>query len=274
MNIIIRLTNKCTQSCKHCLFCCSEDNNQHMIPNVAKDIVDFLHKQKFSAISTPTTEYFQLMGGEIFLNPYYKQILDIFCNTANKILITTNGDWIEKDLSFPYDLWKKGYSKKIKFRISLTQYHNKKYENDLRYWCWKNKSDFKEICIIDAVNKLIPNERVINNKLKEKYVTCKIINSIWFDELGNLYTCPLFNYKIGNIYNECFKYDDKLVNSIFHNIEFLIRRHSGLSCITCQDLYKKYLKYCKNEMKDEIDIPYYYSCFEHDLDIKKELHEY
>jgi len=88
----IRITLKCTQSCSHCCFDCSPKNETHMSVEMAKNVAQFLISNEVYGIN--------LMGGEIFCNPNWKEILDILIPATNYARIVTNGDWSITDDGF------------------------------------------------------------------------------------------------------------------------------------------------------------------------------
>lgn len=69
LNPTIRITDKCTQSCKHCCYSCSPDNNTMMSIDMAKQIKQFLTNNNIKACT--------LMGGEFFMHPQWKHVCQI-----------------------------------------------------------------------------------------------------------------------------------------------------------------------------------------------------
>jgi len=89
----IRITLKCTQACKHCCFESSPTKDTHMTVDSAKKIAQFLIKNEIYSVN--------LMGGEIYCNPDWREILDIIIPTVRYARIVSNGDWAvdEKDFA-------------------------------------------------------------------------------------------------------------------------------------------------------------------------------
>jgi hypothetical protein len=81
----IRITLKCTQSCRHCCYESSPEKEVHMSIDSAKKIAEFLTKNEVHSVN--------LMGGEIFCNPDWREILDIIIPTVKYARIVSNGDW-------------------------------------------------------------------------------------------------------------------------------------------------------------------------------------
>ena len=85
----IRITTRCTQACSHCCFTCSPKRNEMMSVEMSRTIAQFL---KANGIDT-----LNLMGGEIFCNPDWAEIVDILCEGCLHVRIVTNGDWVGTD---------------------------------------------------------------------------------------------------------------------------------------------------------------------------------
>jgi len=88
----IRITLKCTQSCSHCCYSCSPTKDTHMSVDTAKKIASFLIKNEVYSVN--------LMGGEIFCNPDWREILDVIIPTVNYVRIVSNGDWAVEQPDF------------------------------------------------------------------------------------------------------------------------------------------------------------------------------
>jgi len=88
----IRVTLKCTQACSHCCFESSPELDQHMSVKTAKKVARFIEANNIFSIN--------LMGGEVFCNPNYKEIVKIFANTGRRIRLVSNGDWVKEEPGF------------------------------------------------------------------------------------------------------------------------------------------------------------------------------
>ena len=89
----IRITLKCTQSCRHCCYESSPTKETHMSVESAKKIAKFLVSNEIYSIN--------LMGGEVFCNPNWREILDIILPTVKYVRIVSNGDWAVDEPTFP-----------------------------------------------------------------------------------------------------------------------------------------------------------------------------
>jgi len=92
LNATIRITLKCTQACTHCCYDCSPKKEVHMTVAMARKISEFLKNNEVYMIN--------LMGGEIFCNPNWKEILDLIIPTVKIIRIVSNGDWAKNEPEF------------------------------------------------------------------------------------------------------------------------------------------------------------------------------
>jgi len=86
---IIRVTTRCTQACSHCCFSCSPTRDDHMTVAVARDTAQFMKANEILAAS--------IMGGEVFCNPDWREILPILLADLAYCRIVTNGDWVGTD---------------------------------------------------------------------------------------------------------------------------------------------------------------------------------
>ena len=110
----VRITNKCTQECRHCCFASSPRSNIMMTPGMAKDVNQFCQVNGILRLN--------LMGGEIFCNPEWYEILQTL--TAGMIItrIVTNGDLVKKNRG-KLKLLSNSHKEKIYFSISTDRFH-------------------------------------------------------------------------------------------------------------------------------------------------------
>jgi hypothetical protein len=92
LHATIRITLKCTQSCSHCCYSCSPTKDTHMTIETAKKIAEFLIKNEVHEIN--------LMGGEMYCNPDWREILDILVPSVKIARMVTNGDWAINEPDF------------------------------------------------------------------------------------------------------------------------------------------------------------------------------
>ena len=88
----IRITLKCTQSCSHCCFESSPKLETHMSVETATNISKFLINNEVHSVN--------IMGGEVFCNPHWREILDLIVPSVKVARIVSNGDWAASDENF------------------------------------------------------------------------------------------------------------------------------------------------------------------------------
>lgn len=120
----IRITTKCTQSCRHCCWECSPKSNDFMSISVAKQIATFIKKNDIN--------YCTIMGGEFFCHPEWKTILKIIIPTVKICRLVTNGDWgknkyVSKFLS--------QFKENLLVSISEDNWHTNKYAEKAKQQC-------------------------------------------------------------------------------------------------------------------------------------------
>lgn len=213
---------------KHCGFSCSINNNTHMTIDTCNNLIDFINKYNI--------DYVQLMGGELYLNPDYKYIIEkiLNCKSIIQARIVTNGDWFINDRSFIKLFYK--FKNKVFFAISLDQYHNDigRYNNLINLVHNSNLSYniIKEIADRDVVP--IGNARInkINIRYNTGYCSAGVTDRLTINENGDISKCFFGLYKIGNI-NDYFYYNKNM--TILSTIKNIIR--NNIFCTNCQDIY-------------------------------------
>lgn len=123
----VRITLKCTQSCSHCCFKSSPQKETHMTINSAKKIAQFLNKNEVNSVN--------LMGGEIYCNPDWREILDIIIPSVKFARIVSNGDWATDEPSFAEHIAKHPTAYVM---ISKDQWHTNKNIKKARQLLLKN----------------------------------------------------------------------------------------------------------------------------------------
>ena len=112
----IRITNKCTQECLHCCFASSPKSNIMMTSEMAKDVNQFCRVNGILRLN--------LMGGEIFCNPEWYEILQILTTEMIMTRIVTNGDLVTvKKNQEKLKLLSDSHREKIYFCISTDRFH-------------------------------------------------------------------------------------------------------------------------------------------------------
>ena len=123
---VIRITNKCTQSCRHCCFSCSPKLNDHMSIDTALSLSSFLQMYGIKKVS--------IMGGEFFCNPNWLEIFKILLPHLDYCRLVTNGDWAE-DEDFLRQL--SPYNRQIALAISEDRWHSNRYTRQAVEQCEK-----------------------------------------------------------------------------------------------------------------------------------------
>ena len=111
----VRITLKCTQSCKHCCYSSSPKQETHMSVETARIVADFLKSNEIIVVN--------LMGGEIFCNPDWREIIDLIIPAVKITRIVSNGDWVEHEKEFAEYV---GKHKNCYVCISKDQWHTNK----------------------------------------------------------------------------------------------------------------------------------------------------
>ena len=92
LSATIRITDKCTQSCAHCCFSCTPKSDKFMSITTATNIAKFLKNNPVHDVN--------LMGGEIYCHPRYKQILEHIIPSVKIARVVSNGDWADDHPAF------------------------------------------------------------------------------------------------------------------------------------------------------------------------------
>lgn len=112
----IRITNKCTQTCKHCCYESSPSSNIHMSVTQSEKTAKFLRNNNIN--------YCQIMGGEFFCNPDWFDIMSILVDSVRFTRIVSNGDWAQSDkVREMLITFINSHKDKIKISISNDKWH-------------------------------------------------------------------------------------------------------------------------------------------------------
>jgi hypothetical protein len=218
LSATIRITTKCTQKCNHCCFSCSPDSKDMMTIKTAKNISLFIKNNGISNIN--------LMGGEIFCNPNYKNILsELIPAASDRVRLVTNSDWVEQDKSFIEFISK---FKNIYLALSRDKFHTNKHVNEAEK-ILKEKNIPYVISDKDIVNdnSVVPIGRASFGYGFYSSMGCYCHNPEHFynfliDELGEIYKCGMGVWNYANIndyinggFRERFKYFNKVFYKTF-----------------------------------------------------------
>ncbi len=216
LSATIRITTKCTQSCNHCCFSCSPISNDMMTIETAKNIAIFIkNNQSITKIN--------LMGGEIFCNPSYKEILSELIPTVKHTRIVTNSDWVKHDKSFAEFI---SQFKNIHLALSNDKFHTNRYIEDAQHIL----TDHNIIYYIDDEN-IVNDESIVPiGRAKFEYNVYSSFScychkpdrkySFLIDELGKIYKCGFGVWDYDNIKNHLnggFNERFKEFNKVFYN---------------------------------------------------------
>lgn len=214
----IRITTKCTQACRHCCFSCSPKKNDMMTVEQAEKVAAFLRKYEIS--------YANIMGGEFFCNPEWKEILNIILREVKVARIVTNGDWAEneevkeelKDL-MTSPLVK---TKCVYFCISSDKWHNGKNIDPALEWLRENEIRGNKGAMEDRA--VVPIGRGWEYSTFYSSLGCYCRHketrySFLIDENGDVYKCPFGLLKIfnvgdteGNFFERFREVNEKMIN--------------------------------------------------------------
>lgn len=224
----IRLTLKCTQVCKHCCFECSPNNDVHMSVDTAKKVAVFLIKNEINSVN--------IMGGEIFCNPNWREILDHIIPSVKRARIVTNGDWAKENPEFAEYFSK---HENCWVAISNDRWHTNKYVEQAH----ESLTKHNVISFVSDLNEteegLVPIGRAENSFGLYSMFGCYCHNpekmyTFLIDEVGAIFKCGfgVWNYaNIDDYLEGGFASRFKEFNKVFYNT-FIS------SCAKCIRAYK------------------------------------
>lgn len=163
---VIRITTKCTQSCHHCCFSCSPKCDEMMSIETANDIANF--------ITNNNIEYAEIMGGEFYMNPLWKQIIEIIVPKLKVVRLVTNGDWATTE-KVPKIL---SQFKNIFVAISNDRWHTNKHVKNAKKLCEKYK---------------IKHEIADEERTKESSIVPVGRSALGFSSLYGMFSCYCHN---------------------------------------------------------------------------------
>jgi hypothetical protein len=224
----IRITTKCTQSCSHCCFSCSPDNNIFMSTETASKIKMFL-------INNNINKRINIMGGEFFCNPDWREIIDIMVHDIDIVRLVTNGDWDENIIS------QLSKYKNLYLAISYDQWHNNENFNRAIKLC--NDYNIKYVSgegTLDSKGIVPIGRSSFSSQSCYSFFNCYCQNptkmyTFLIDEIGDIFKCSfgVWNYDNINEYlNGGFSKRFKEFNTKFYDV-FIS------NCEKCQSIYKR-----------------------------------
>lgn len=189
----IRITLKCTQACSHCCYSSSPTQETHMTVDMAKRVAQFLIKNEIYSVN--------LMGGEIFCNPNWREIVDLIIPTVKMTRIVSNGDWVEGDKKFAEYLSK---HENCYVCISKDQWHTNKNIKKAERLLIKNNILAKTSELDEQEFNLVPvGNAAFNGGLYSMFGTyCSNPEhhySFLIDETGDIFKCGFGVWDYANI---------------------------------------------------------------------------
>jgi len=232
LSATIRITLKCTQSCSHCCFECSPKMEGHMTVETAKKIANFLVKNEVNSVN--------LMGGEIFCNPDWREILDIIIPSVNYARIVSNGDWAIAAQDFAEHVSKHPNAYIV---ISKDQWHTNANIDKAETLIKKSNVLTKTSDLKESEFTLVPVGRAEYSGGLYSMFGCWCHNpihqySFLVDENGSIYKCGfgVWDYaEVDDYLDGGFAARFKEFNKVFYNT-FIP------SCATCHRSYKYHAK--------------------------------
>lgn len=238
----IRVTTKCTQSCNHCCYSCSPESSDMMSVSIAKQISTFLKNHQ--------VRYINLMGGEIWLNPDWKEILHELIENVPLVRVVSNGDFIYGNPEFVPELAK--YEDKIRLSISKDKWHKPLNVEKITQYL-DNQPIIYNIAGDNQLSNLgiVPIgkaefEMSMFSMLQTYCSNPESSYSFLIDEVGDIFKCPFGIWKIGNI--SSFQEESSFF-PIFKEKFSLFRKVGVFTCSSCIRAHDR--------VKDERDVRLY-----------------
>ncbi len=210
----IRITLKCTQACSHCCFESSPAKETHMSVETAKNIAEFLTKNEVFSVN--------LMGGEIFCNPDWREILDLIIPTVTCARIVSNSDWADHEKDFVKHLTK---FNNCYVSLSKDKWHNNKNIEKAEKLLNENDIICKTSDLEESEYGLVPIGRAEYSGGLYSMMGCYCHNpqkqySFLIDETGKIYKCNfgVWDYAdVGEYLQGGFAARFKEFNKVFYN---------------------------------------------------------
>ena len=220
----IRITTKCTQSCSHCCFSCSPEKSDFMSIETAWKIRNFLNKHEINVIN--------LMGGEFYCNPDWKEILSALIEGLGFCRLTSNGDWAGEDNYYEFINEFKRYDN-LKISISKDKWHTNKNVDKAEELLKLNNINFNITTDEETTDEsVVPIGRskwesfnmfgmfaMYCNKPYNKY-------AFLIDEVGEIFKCAMGAWRFTDIEDKDFKNRFKQFNQAFYKSHIM-------SCTQC-----------------------------------------
>ena len=160
--MLIRVTNRCTMGCKHCMIDVSGPDGDHMSLDVFKQALDFVESCGVRVLT--------VSGGEPFDHPDIAKILELCAKfqerTSTIFTICSNG-------LFALDEEKYRLARSYKLVIQVT--------NDQRYYgrnlsLIRHKFDLPFMCFENQIRTIVPCRRTRENKIASTRISPMCFN--------------------------------------------------------------------------------------------------
>ena len=176
INMLLKITEKCSMGCTHCLSDCKPDG-KHMSFEMLQQSLDFILNNKLS-------NFVIISGGEPCEHPewmkFAKYVIERCCNSKTyvAVMITTNGFWFAEHQDKALELLNTAeISNLLSVQVSTDKrYYTKQIPLDLPLW----SNPHIELCV-DCVQMMTPLGRAKTNDLHfndHKASSCFNIRSV------------------------------------------------------------------------------------------------
>lgn len=165
--MLVKITDKCSMGCTHCLSDCKPDG-KHMPFETFKDVVEFNRKLN-SDNNTMDISPILLSGGEPFEHPEIEKFIDYLIESyiqkrsimmpTPRVIITTNGEYISKNTDIIKRLRSEVGNTAIQFQVSVDDRY---YPTHIDESALKK---FKNVIICHGITSIYPQGRALENNI-------------------------------------------------------------------------------------------------------------
>ena len=244
-SVVVRITDFCNNTCRHCCFSCSPKNKLFMNLETAQKINSYFTNTEIDKW------WFNVMGGEITLHPNYEDIINSF--GERNIRLVTNGWWINNEKAKDrFIKFMKSSKAEIHVGVSRDQHHPPNIGNlAFDYLMSLNFKDDFGLSTPDPINEdksIAMVGRAWWNEIGDYMLNhfssyCQSSNtrdtSFTVLEDGTITFCPFGILPIGSVYDSTMEdlnvAKEKLRKNIYNN------------CISCYNCYQHWEMGLKNK---------------------------
>lgn len=230
----IRITMKCTQSCSHCAFACSPNENMMMTLEHAEQINEFLQVNDITRIN--------VMGGEFWLNPNWEAIINALGRGMKIVRIVTNGDWHgNKRARRRVKKFFKSVTLPAYIAISKDEFHHNRHVERAKKFCIGNGIDVVIDCETSSEG-IVPIKRGRMHRgfypsIAKRCTRERREEGFMIDEEGNIYRCSLGIWDLDHVSN----YLHGGFNERWEEIIKSFRRAFIMSCNQCVRMHAEFV---------------------------------